>query len=432
MIVNFAVQNFGTIKDKVTLSFEATNSKELEGYYVIEPIKGLRLLKFALIYGPNASGKSTLLKALDFLRNLVNPLSQKNQTFAFSPFLFDEKTIKENTFFSIEFIQYQVKYLYEVELNEKAIVAEKLSFFQPNKALVYERKTDLDKQLSIIQFGSKLKVNKEHKDVLEANTIWNNTVLGAYAKTNFESKELQAVIDWFNYTLQGVIIPKTDLLPYISEKLENEEINKINLLKVLQKADFNISDISIKKTEIQIDDNLFDFLTKSSDKEVNRKYESKEVIFRQDFGNDSQKQSFQLSYNHQSDGTKRYYQLSGLLLLMIQKGTIFPIDEIESSLHADLLKHFLLTFLVNSKDSQLIATTHHRELLMEKDIFRHDVIWFTEKKTDGGTELYSLSDFNTSVIRDTSSIYNAYKIGKLGAVPNVGDYYLDLAENGKK
>lgn len=69
-----------------------------------------------------------------------------------------------------------------------------------------------------------------------------------------------------------------------------------------------------------------------------------------------------MSYNDESQGTQRYYQFSGLLSLMINDELIVPIDEIESSLHPDLLKHFLLSFLANSKTSQLIATTHHREL----------------------------------------------------------------------
>lgn len=423
MIINFSVQNFGTIKDKVTLSFEATNSKDLESYYIIEPIAGLRLLKLALIYGPNGSGKSTILKALDFVGNLIYPLSQKTETFHFKPFLFDEKTIKGNTFFVLEFIQNKVKYLYELELNKQAIIAEKLYFYNPNKATVYERKTDLEKQLTTIEFGSKLKVNREHKAVLVANTLWNNTVLGGYSKTNFESKELQEVLDWFT-ELQSLITPKTDLLPYISEKLEKNEIDKHNLLNLLQKADFNISDIFVKPT---VPEELIEFVREFST--IKSPWNPpKEVIFQHEFMGNTEKKSFELSYEYQSDGTQRYYQLSGLLLLMIQETSVFPIDEIESSLHADLLKHFLLTFLVNAKNSQLIATTHYRELLMEKDIFRNDAIWFTEKKSNGSIDLYSLSDFDTSVIRDTSSIYNAYKIGKLGAVPNVGDYYLDLTD----
>jgi len=148
----------------------------------------------------------------------------------------------------------------------------------------------------------------------------------------------------------------------------------------------------------------------------------KEVKFRYKIG----KKLFDLDYSYESAGTKRYYQLAGLLDLLIRNEIIVPIDEIESSLHPDSIKHFLLTFLANSKESQLIATTHFRELLMEKNIFRNDVIWFTEKKVDGSTDLYSLTDFDSSVVRNTSSIYNAYKIGKLGAIPNLDDYYLDF------
>ena len=123
-----------------------------------------------------------------------------------------------------------------------------------------------------------------------------------------------------------------------------------------------------------------------------------------------------LPYGDESEGTQRYYQFSGLLDLVIRNAISCSIDELESSLHADLLKHFILTFLVNAKNSQLIATTHHRELLMERDIFRNDAIWFTEKQEDGQATLFSLDDFDTSVIRDTSSVYNAYKVGKLLAV----------------
>jgi|WetSurMetagenome_2_1015567.scaffolds.fasta_scaffold16683_4 AAA15 family ATPase/GTPase len=95
-----------------------------------------------------------------------------------------------------------------------------------------------------------------------------------------------------------------------------------------------------------------------------------------------------------------------------------------------LLK-MILIYGSNSKTSQLVATTYFRELLMNKDMLRNDVIWFTEKKEDGSTDLFSLADFDSSVIRNTSSVYNAYKIGKLGAVPNLGDYYINLEDDEK-
>ena len=115
MIIKFSIQNFGSIKDKQTLSFEADKSTHLEDTYVVNK-GGMRLLKLALIYGANASGKTTILKALDFLREIVlMPEGKKTDELDFQPFLFDDKTPNENSIISIEFIQNGIKYSYEVE-----------------------------------------------------------------------------------------------------------------------------------------------------------------------------------------------------------------------------------------------------------------------------------------------------------------------------
>jgi AAA15 family ATPase/GTPase len=109
MIINFSVQNFRSIKEKVLLSFEATDSDDLASYYVINTIasnKKLRLLKLGLIYGANSSGKTTIIEALDFLRDtVVEPSTKKTDLFDFRPFLFDEKSRKGNTLFTLEFVQ---------------------------------------------------------------------------------------------------------------------------------------------------------------------------------------------------------------------------------------------------------------------------------------------------------------------------------------
>ena len=435
MLINFSVENFRSIKNKVTLSFEASNSNDLEDYFVINAGKDLRLLKLGLIYGANASGKTTLLNSLDFLQELIlEPADKKNEIIEFSPFLFDKESKNKNTIFNIEFFQNKVKYIYNLELNKKSVIAEELYFHKPNKALVFRRTTEVSKQLSKIEFGSKIKINKSHKSTLEANTLWNNTVLGGYIKTNFESKELQETIDWFDNKLKPLISSKTSLLNFISSRVENDKINKNDIVEFLKKADFNISDLIIKSEETEIDADILEFLNKKTlmpDDKLNKiketgKIEKKEIFFQHSLNNDN----FLLPYDDESEGTQRYYQFSGLLSLMMKNELIVPIDEIESSLHPDLLKHFLLSFLVNSKTSQLIATTHHRELLIEKDILRSDAIWFAEKNDNGCTELYSLDDFDSSVVRkDTGSIFNAYKTGKLGAVPSLSDYYIEL-ENG--
>jgi AAA15 family ATPase/GTPase len=311
-----------------------------------------------------------------------------------------------------------------------------LYFYKPNKAIVYSRTTDLSKQFTTIKFGGKITITKEQKSSLEANTLWNNTVLGGFLKTNIDSLELQNAANWFKTTLYPIIKPNTDLFGFISGKIEEGEIIKNNIVELLKKADFNINDIIIRLAKIDFTSDLVEVFSKKlpvSGKKLSEMVEDrimldgKEVVFQHGFEN----ANFSLPYSAESAGTQRYYQFCGLLDLMIRNEVVLPIDELESSLHPDLLKYFLLTFLVNSKKSQLIATTHYRELLMERDIFRNDVIWFTEQKKDGSTDLYSLTDFDSSVIRNTSSIYNAYKIGKLGARPNLNDYYIDL-ENGKK
>src|SRR5690606_5328239 len=265
MLINFSVENYRSIKNKVTLSFEASNSNDLEDYFIINAAKDLRLLKLGLIYGANASGKTTLLESLDFLQELIlEPVEKKTEVIDFSPFLFDKESKNKNTNFSIEFFQNNIKYIYNLELNTNSIVFEELYYHKPNKALVFRRNTELSKQLTKIEFGSKIKINKSHKSTLEANTLWNNTVLGGYIKTNFESKELQETIDWFDNKLKPMISSKTSLLGYISRRIENNKINKNDIVEFLRKADFNISDVLIKSEETEVDDDILDFINKKT------------------------------------------------------------------------------------------------------------------------------------------------------------------------
>lgn len=431
MIISFSVQNFGSIKEKQMLSFEADKSDQLEDYYIIQPISGLRLLKLGLIYGSNASGKTTILKALDFLRNIVlNPEEKKTEPLNFKPFLFDAISPEQNSILSIDFIPDKIRYQYEVEFNKKAIVKESLNFYDPIKANVFKRTTDLDKQFSQITFGSKIKIDKTSEKTLESNTLWNNTVLGGFLKTNIELKELKEATDWFISYLRSVIFTKTQLDNYVTERVENTEIDKLTVINILKKADFNISDILIKegKEVPEAIFKVFSALDFSNDAIEQLKSTKLREI---EFEHTVKGAKYFLPFGEESEGTKRYYGFSGLLSLLINKQIVIPIDELESSLHPDLFTHFLLSFLVNVKRSQVIATTHNREILSNKDIFRNDAIWFTDKKETCATELYSLADFDSSVIRDTSNVYNAYKIGKLGGVPHLGDYYIDI-NNEKK
>ena len=430
MIVNFSAKNFGSIRDKQTLSFEANKSNHLDEYYIINR-NGLRLLKLGLIYGANASGKTTILNALNFLRNIVlDPLSKKTEKFDFKPYLFDKKTPNENTEFSIEFLQNENRYLYEVVLNQNNIINENLTRFYPTKANVFKRFVDEENQVTQIKFGSTITINKNNIKSLESNTLWNNTVFGGYLKTNIESKEIKDCIDWFDNYLTPVIYTKTELDDFVTSKIDTEEMKKSDIVNILQKADFNISNVLIKENDVEIPDGLLEFLEKKvktpSSKIEEIRNKGKITTVSLEFEHTVNSSKYILPFSDESEGTKRYYGLAGILNLALRNSIAIPIDELESSLHPDLFRHFLISFLINSKNSQIISTTHNREILNDKDIFRNDSIWITDKSTDSATELYSLADFDSSVIRDTSNILNAYKIGRLGGIPNLGDYFINL------
>jgi AAA15 family ATPase/GTPase len=432
MLLSFSVENFSSIKEKQTLSFIANKSDHLENAYVIKK-KGIRILKMIMIYGANASGKSNILKALDFLKTIViHPKNKKDEKLEYEPFLFDNKTIDKPTKFSIEFIINDIRYFYEVSFNKLYILNETLYFYDPNKALVFERKTNLKKELSEIEFGSKIKIDNTTKERLETNLLTNNTVLGTFLKTNVEIKEIKEVVEWFNNNLKPLIHPEFELKHQIVEIIEKDELLKKYVILILKKADFQISDIIIKRKSFKdIYEQILSYINYKNrfsleefienggyEKGVHKPLEIK-------FIHSVKKEKFDLAYELESEGTKRFFELAGLLALSIKNSTIFPIDELESSLHPDLFRQFILMFLMNTKNSQIIATTHNREILKEKDLFREDTIWFTEKDENASTQLYSLADFHSSVVRDTSNVFNAYKIGKLGAIPNLGDYYID-------
>lgn len=430
MIIEFSVRNFGSIRDKQTLSFEASKSEHLSEHYLLEGTKDLRLLKMGMIYGANASGKTTVLKALDFLRNLVlNPAEKKNTRLDFNPFLFDLESRNNTSEIEIDFLQYDIRYSYSIEFTQRAVISEELKYWDPREATVFKRRTDLDKQYSYITFGGKIKKDRELEKQLSANTLWNNSVLGGFLKTNIEHEQLTSVNRWFQEYLSPIIHTSSELDDYVTENISSSSIKKEHVISILKKADFQISDISISEEETEVPETFLKFLERndklpSEFDNIRSSGTFKRKIL--ELEHTVKEKKYLLPYDLESQGTKRYYGFAGLLSQAIQTSTSFSIDELESSLHPDLYVHFILTFIMNVKHSQLLFTTHNREFLSMRDIFRNDIIWFADKDDSCSTELYSLSDFDTSVIRDTSSVYNAYKIGKLGAVPNLGDNFIDI------
>jgi AAA15 family ATPase/GTPase len=199
MIIEFSVTNFGSIREKQTLSFEATKDATLADYYIVEPIPKLRLLKLAMIFGPNASGKSTVLKALEFLRDLViKPAQNNSNRISFEPFLLDSDSEDKNSTMELSFVQEGVKYRYLLEFNGQHIYSEIL-YHSPNgrEGKFFERKTNIENQTVDIKYSGK-EGDSNNRLKLEGLTLWNNTVLGSFSKGNINFKELKTVYNWFD------------------------------------------------------------------------------------------------------------------------------------------------------------------------------------------------------------------------------------------
>jgi AAA15 family ATPase/GTPase len=405
MIISFSVSNFGSIKEKQTLSFEASKDPTLAAYYTVEPIPKLHLLKIALIFGGNASGKTTILKALEFLRHLVkNPAQNNAECIDFEPFRLDNHYSNQPTFFELLFVQAGKKYRYQITLNQHCILSESLKYY-PNgrEATFFTRTTDTQYQTVAIQYGS-LDTKSDHKNrlKLEAATLWNNLVLGTFSKSNIDFKALKTVYQWFDDYLMPLITPQTQLFDWTLQQVEAKPELKESVIHLLQYADFQIDNFEI----------------------IPNKLQKKEIFFNHTSKNE-QGNSIQIPFkpSQESQGTLRYFGLGGVLAMLMTEQKAIAIDEFETSLHPDLAQNFILRFLTHSKKAQLLLTTHQIDFLGQSDILRRDTLWFTQKNEQGATELYSAADFDTSLLRKNASLFYAYEAGKLGGKPNLGSIF---------
>ncbi|PLX10177.1 MAG: ATP-binding protein, partial [Marinilabiliales bacterium] len=182
MIQELRIQNFLSFKDEVVFSFEATSDKTLEDYYVHEPAPGVRLLKMAMVYGANASGKSNLIKAFDFIRSFVfNTVDGKDEEIDFKAFAFDETAEKPGV---LELVFYvgSVKHVYSIKVDAGHVYNESLMFYPGTQpAVIFKRTLSRNKRTSSVEFGNKIKVPKVANDEILVKTLKNVSVFVAYS-----------------------------------------------------------------------------------------------------------------------------------------------------------------------------------------------------------------------------------------------------------
>lgn len=428
MILELKIKNFLSFKDEVTFSFEATKDKSYEDYQVVEVAPNTRVLKLAIVYGANASGKSNLLNAFEFLRNFWLDIPEdKDEATGVIPFLLNKETPSQPSEFSIIFYVDGVKYLYSLELDKKRIYSEKLFVYPGTQpALIFDR--SLNGTVSEIAFNpKKIKISQTAKDEITVKCLPNMSVLAAYNQVNVAVPEIESVIQWIKSQFMQSIEPTTGLINFAEEVIAKNASIKDYILNFLRRADYNITNINTEEIIENVPEDMISFLLNKVDDipndEVERLQREKTVKLTKTefehkiFNKEGLAEFYKLPQRLQSDGTLRTFGLSSVIRRIVEKNAFLAIDEIESSLHPKLVEFIIEDFFKQSGQSQLLLTTHYDGLLEEDDLLRKDSVWFTNKKEDGSTELYSLSEFKG--LNRISSLQKAYKHGKFGATPNI-------------
>ncbi|MBW6459393.1 MAG: ATP-binding protein [Bacteroidales bacterium] len=426
MILSLTISNFLSFKDPVTFSFEATRDKHLEEYHVVEIVPGVRLTKLGIAYGANASGKSNLIHAFDFLRDfLLKSQESKDVQTGAIPFLLNDTSKELPSEFILKFYAQGKKHIYSLKMTQNHVVEESLLYYPGTQPAELFSRT-LHQNVSKLWFNPKLKISIALKEEIEAKCLINMSVFAAYNKVNVQVQEIDFVISWIKEKYLFPVLPEVKNLESFTEDLILKDKNVKNyILKFLYEADFNINDIRIDIEEQPVNEQFINWAIDKGlpedEKERLKKDKTIQILnthFTHRVMDNSGMESFHnLPESLESEGTIRAMGLSGVMYKLIQQNAFVAIDEIESSFHPRLIEFFIEYFIKQSSSSQLLVTTHYDGLLEEEDLFRNDNIWFTNKKADGSTDLYSLSDFKG--VNRISSIQKAYKYGKFSAVPNI-------------
>ena len=433
MIAEFKIRNFYSLRDEQTLSFIPTNDDTSRDIYTEEVADGVSLLKIGSIYGSNASGKTNILKALDFFTQfMINDDLNKGDEIGVVPFLLDDVSRQERTQFEMTFYLNREKYRLNLVLDNKVIYEETLQVYSSvQPTLLYKRTYNAEKDATDIVFGGKVGLVKKSREAIEGNTFNKRTVIAAFGKSNVEKSRLNLVYDFFSQRIAPIMYPQSSLMGFTKRRITKDRDGKLKkfILHFLKASDFNISDIAIHEEEVSITPEMELMIKNTSGMPEKAKEEIlKKGTLRSDemfFVHHTSNGDKELGEELESRGTKRYMGLATILYDLLVHGVILPIDEIETSIHYELLSYFIKVFLVNSKrGGQLIVSTHDINLL-DEDYIRRDVIWFTDKNDCGETQLIRLS---TLGLHKTLSVYNAYKQEKLVDLPFLDSIYMDMDE----
>ncbi|MCB2361960.1 AAA family ATPase [Clostridium estertheticum] len=411
MLMEFSVENFLSIKDRVTLSMVASKDTSHKNNLIKNADKGINILNTAVIYGANASGKTTVLRAIGFLANFLNSSHemQIGKKIFIKPFRLDRAYLDKPSSFEIIFKTDGIKYLYGFSVTKDKVIDEYLYYYPKGRqSIIFEREnTDQYKFTNDIELQTQIK-NKFHspnKLFLSTASLW-------------DYKLAQIPFEWINNNLQ-IIISHERLEEITADMMkENEIINK-KVKYLIKNVVKDIEDITFTEIELNKKDNpLLKYLTDDAKSKLLSTNDNKLLSVNTAHKINNSKELVEFDLAEESDGTRKLFGILGPWVTVLEQGHTLIVDELDIRLHPHLTRFLVELFQnpdVNKKNAQLIFSTHDTNLL-DQDLFRRDQIWFTEKKEDNSTDLYSLDDFT---VRKDAAIEKGYLQGKYGAIPNM-------------
>lgn len=425
MLVNFKVENFKSFKDFTEFSMEATKLKNLSESNTFD-INNISLLKSAVIYGANASGKSSLLDAMDEMKNIIihSVNIEKMKNYRHGSFLLNTKTEKKETIFEIEFIIDEVLYRYGFSISFKGNILNEYLFqkklqLKAREALLFERK-----EQDII-LGNLFREGKLFKDKTRENALFLSVV------AQFNGEISNKILNWVNNFNILSNIKSDEFKHYSYDKLEDKEF-KEKIVTFIKSADIGIYDIAkknlsfdeIKKNNSELEE-LPDFILDTLKKDGLSTIETSHMQYNED-NVFQQFKSFPLTM--ESDGSQKLLALAGPIIETLINGEILVIDELDNSMHSELVNAIVKLFNsqeTNPNNAQLIFTTHDTNLL-NQELFRRDQIWFVQKDIYGISELYSLVEYGEGRFRDDLVLEKNYLEGKFGGKPYISSLAFEV------
>jgi hypothetical protein len=416
MLVEFRVTNFCSLRDEQVLSLVASKDKTFSDTHTLATRlpAAPHLLASAVLYGANASGKSNLIKALQYMRDVVLESAKlpPGQSFAVQPFRLDAESGSQPTTFEVTFILEGTRYQYGFAMTPQRIVAEHLlvyKAFKPQRW--FERHFDEASGKDIYTFGSGL---KGAKNVWEGATRPNALFLSTAVQLNSEA--LRPVFDGFASRLV-IFNERSQLGPQFSIRMLKQAEGRQRICDFLRAADISITDIEVVTRKVPGQTVHFDLPAGKTEVHT-EEMEQDELRF--SHVTEEGKAVFSLA--EESGGTRNLLFLAGPVLDFLDKGVTLVIDELDASLHTLLVRELVQLFHrpeVNTGGAQLIFTTHDTSLLDAFGLFRRDQVWLVEKDAQQASALVALSEFSP---RKNEALERGYLMGRYGGVPLLSDH----------